>query len=190
MEAADDAAGRRGLDRQPAVRACGSVALPPAAPGYGTTTDFERRMSMLAWLISSNVGIRVACMSFDDGFDFHDAQLTRQGDNHDPAVARALAAFQADLEARGVADRVITLVWSEFGRRVEDNDSGGGGTDHGAGGLAMVIGNGVNGRHRVRVPRHPRPGPRPVGQPEGADRLPPDLHVAARATGWAPTRPT
>jgi uncharacterized protein (DUF1501 family) len=31
-------------------------------------------------------------------------------------------------------------VWSEFGRRVDDNDSGGGGTDHGAGGLAMVIG--------------------------------------------------
>jgi len=43
-----------------------------------------------------------------------------------------------------LADRVITLVWSEFGRRVEDNNSGGGGTDHGAGGLAMVIGDGVN----------------------------------------------
>ena len=35
----------------------------------------------------------------------------------------SLAAFQADLEARGLADRVLTLVWSEFGRRPEENDS-------------------------------------------------------------------
>jgi uncharacterized protein (DUF1501 family) len=53
-------------------------------------------------------------------------------------VSGALAAFQADLEARGVADRVLTLVWSEFGRRPEQNDSGG--TDHGAGGIAWVQG--------------------------------------------------
>ena len=32
-------------------------------------------------------------------------------------VCAALAAFQADLEARGLADRVLTFVWSEFGRR-------------------------------------------------------------------------
>jgi uncharacterized protein (DUF1501 family) len=54
-----------------------------------------------------------------------------------------MLAFQNDLQARGISNKVITLVWSEFGRRVEDNDSGGGGTDHGAGGLAMVIGDGV-----------------------------------------------
>ena len=29
----------------------------------------------------------------------------------------ALAAFQRDLEARGLADRVLVHVWSEFGRR-------------------------------------------------------------------------
>ena len=52
-------------------------------------------------------------------------------------MSECLAAFQADLEARGVADRVLTLVWSEFGRRPEENDSG---TDHGAGGVAWVQG--------------------------------------------------
>ncbi len=51
---------------------------------------------------------------------------------------------------------MITLVWSEFGRRIEDNDSGGGGTDHGAGGLAMVIGSQRAARRHDRVP-----GPRP-----------------------------
>ena len=53
-------------------------------------------------------------------------------------VSEALAAFQADLEARGLAHRVLTFVWSEFGRRAEQNASGG--TDHGAGGVAWVQG--------------------------------------------------
>ena len=34
------------------------------------------------------------------------------------------------------------LIWTEFGRRIRDNGSG---TDHGAGGLAMLIGGSVNG---------------------------------------------
>jgi len=138
MAAADDALGGA---VSIANRLSGLGATPDLAAPYGNS-DFERRMSMLAWLISANVGIRVACLSFDDGFDFHDAQLSRQGGIM-TRLSRGLAAFQSDLEARGVADRVITLVWSEFGRRVEDNDSGGGGTDHGAGGLALAIGSGV-----------------------------------------------
>jgi hypothetical protein len=40
-------------------------------------------------------------------------------------VSEALAAFQADLEARGVGDRVLTLVWTEFGRRPQEHSSGG-----------------------------------------------------------------
>ena len=144
MEAADHAVGGA-VSIANTLSGLPDVTLPPSGRGYDTTdpTWFERRLSMLAWLISSGVGIRVACMSFDDGWDFHDSQKTRQGDNL-TKLSRGLAAFQADLEARGIADRVITLVWSEFGRRVEDNDSGGGGTDHGAGGLAMAIGTGVN----------------------------------------------
>jgi uncharacterized protein (DUF1501 family) len=67
-------------------------------------------------------------------------------------MSTTLAAFQADLEARGLADRVITLVWSEFGRRVEDNNSGGGGTDHGAGGLALVIGKHAKGGLAAEFP--------------------------------------
>ena len=49
----------------------------------------------------------------------------------------SLLAFQRDLEARGLADRVLVHVWSEFGRRPEENGSG---TDHGAGGCSFVIG--------------------------------------------------
>src|SRR3954469_2036385 len=52
-------------------------------------------------------------------------------------TADALFAFQRDLEARGLADRVLVNVWSEFGRRPRENGSG---TDHGAAGSAFVIG--------------------------------------------------
>ncbi len=137
MDAADGAVGgavnvanRLGALTQPT--------LPPAGLSYGST-DFDRRMANLAWLLDSNLGMRTACLSFDAGWDFHDTQVAHQAQNLS-RLSTTLAAFQADLEARGLADRVITLVWSEFGRRVEDNNSGGGGTDHGAGGLAMVIG--------------------------------------------------
>ena len=185
MDAADSAVGG-------AVASPTSWALPDATcrrPAPATARpSFDQRMSTLAWLIRSNLGLRVACISYDDGFDFHDTQVEAPGAEHDK-LSRDLSAFQADLEARGIADRVITLVWSEFGRRVEDNDSGGGGTDHGAGGLAMVIGTGVNPASPPSSPAS-APGSRRVGQPQDADRLPPDLHVPARPTGWGPTRRT
>ena len=46
--------------------------------------------------------------------------------------------FQRDLEARGLADRVLVHVWSEFGRRASENGSNG--TDHGAAGVGFLIG--------------------------------------------------
>ena len=55
----------------------------------------------------------------------------------------SLLAFQRDLEARGLADRVLTLVWSEFGRRAAENGSG---TDHGAAGVGLLIGTRASGR--------------------------------------------
>jgi uncharacterized protein (DUF1501 family) len=56
-------------------------------------------------------------------------------------TADTLLAFQRDLEARGLQDRVLVEVWSEFGRRPEENGSKG--TDHGAAGSAMLIGSRV-----------------------------------------------
>jgi uncharacterized protein (DUF1501 family) len=58
-------------------------------------------------------------------------------------LSQALGAFKADLVARGIEQRVLTLVYSEFGRRIGSNDSLG--TDHGAGGLVMVSGSSVLG---------------------------------------------
>jgi uncharacterized protein (DUF1501 family) len=58
-------------------------------------------------------------------------------------VSEAVAAFQADLEGHGVADRVVTVVCSEFGRRLQQNYIGG--TDHGYASMVLVIGQPVVG---------------------------------------------
>ena len=55
----------------------------------------------------------------------------------------SLLAFQRDLEARGLADRVLVRVWTEFGRRAEEN--GDAGTDHGAARTGFLIGSRVTG---------------------------------------------
>lgn len=94
------------------------------------------------------------------GFDTH----TQQG-SEDPGaghprlmrwISEAMTAFQRDLEALGVADRVVTLTYSEFGRRIQQSNSGGSaGTDHGTASCMLVMGSpaaihgGVHGQYPV-----------------------------------------
>jgi len=110
---------------------------PLAPPVAYPKSDLGDRLSRLAALIALPLGVRVATVETDSQFDTHDNQPKELADGLSEA-SQALAAFQADLEARGVADRVLTFVWSEFGRRPQSNDSQG--TDHGAGGVAWVQG--------------------------------------------------
>lgn len=111
---------------------------PLAAPvTYPDNNDTADRLKVLAGLLSQPLGIRVATVDADGEFDTHEGQAqTLERDLG--AVGEALATFQADLEARGLAQRVLTFVWSEFGRRPQANKSQG--TDHGAGGVAWVQG--------------------------------------------------
>ena len=61
----------------------------------------------------------------------------------------ALNAFYRDLKAQGAGGRVLTMVFSEFGRRVSQNASGG--TDHGTAAPMYFVGDmvkpGLLGRH-------------------------------------------
>ncbi|GIT13965.1 MAG: hypothetical protein CM1200mP35_07850 [Chloroflexota bacterium] len=57
-------------------------------------------------------------------------------------VSRTVNDFYEDLKEHNASDNVLLLVFTEFGRRVHDNGSG---TDHGSGGAAFVIGDGVKG---------------------------------------------
>ena len=56
--------------------------------------------------------------------------------------SNAVSDFYDDIKEHGAEKEVVVLVFSEFGRRVHDNGSG---TDHGAGGIAFVIGDAVKG---------------------------------------------
>lgn len=114
------------------------LGAPPddAAPAY-PTTRLGDRLKTLAFLLQQPLGVRVAAVEATGAYDTHENQSATLN-NLLADVSSSLAAFQLDLEQRGLADRVLVVVWSEFGRRLKANASLG--TDHGAGGLAWVQG--------------------------------------------------
>lgn len=72
-----------------------------------------------------------------DGFDTH----ARQPDQHAQSLwelAVGVRGFCDELHAAGLGERVTTMVFSEFGRRVEENGSAG--TDHGTAGPVFLFG--------------------------------------------------
>ncbi len=111
---------------------------PALPPGYPSASDrLPARMAGVAQMLAAGLPLRCVSVSSESVFDTHDDQVSALETGLSEA-AQTLLAFQRDLEARGLADRVLTLVWSEFGRRPQENASGG--TDHGAAGCAFVIG--------------------------------------------------
>lgn len=106
-------------------------------------TKFAHKLAGLAAFIQFGMPIRVASVEAPGGYDTHSSQAADLERNL-RETCEGLLAFQRDLEARGLADKVLTEVWSEFGRRPEENGSRG--TDHGAAGLAFVIGSMARGR--------------------------------------------
>jgi uncharacterized protein (DUF1501 family) len=108
-----------------------------------SSDDFPSRLQGLAALIAANLPLRVVALEAPGEYDTHANQAKDLADGL-KLTADSLVAFQRDLEARGVADRVLTLVWTEFGRRAEENGSGG--TDHGAAGTGFVVGTRAAGR--------------------------------------------
>ena len=111
------------------------------SPGYPANSDLSRKLQLAATLLSSGLGTRVITLDWGS-FDTHGGQITSQ-DPQFAVLSTALAAFKADLATRGIEQNVVTLVFSEFGRRVMSNDSLG--TDHGAGGMMLVSGSAVRG---------------------------------------------
>lgn len=77
------------------------------------------------------------------GFDTHAAQGAKEGQHATllKYLSDGILAFQQDLAALAIEDRVIGMTFSEFGRRIKDNASGG--TDHGAAGPLFLFGKSV-----------------------------------------------
>jgi len=78
------------------------------------------------------------------GYDTHGDQggATGQHFNLHNEVASAVKVFYDDLADMGVADKVCIMIWSEFSRRVIQNNNG---TDHGSQAPMFLIGGKVNG---------------------------------------------
>lgn len=103
------------------------------------TTQLGNSLNLVARLIAGSLPTRVYYVS-QGGFDTHANQLPSHERLMNDLNA-ATTSFVADLKSQGNFDRVLMISFSEFGRRVSENASGG--TDHGAAAPLFVLGGGV-----------------------------------------------
>jgi len=103
-------------------------------------SELASQLELVSRSIKAGAPARVY-YTIQSGYDTHALQLQAQsqllGD-----LARAIKSFLDDLAAAKLADRVLLLAFSEFGRRPAENGSFG--TDHGTAGPVLVAGANVN----------------------------------------------
>ena len=114
---------------------------------YPANNGLANQLKIVAQLIGGGLKTKVYLVTIG-GFDTH----ANQTDNTDPTigvhatllgqVSDAIKAFLDDLKGLGVSKKVIGMTFSEFGRRIKANASGG--TDHGAGAPMFLFGDSVN----------------------------------------------
>jgi uncharacterized protein (DUF1501 family) len=108
--------------------------------GY-PSSGLAARLRLIARLLKVGLDTRVF-YTVQPGYDTHSAQLYTHS-NLLFELAGALKAFLDDLAAARLADRVVVLLFSEFGRTVRENGSAG--TDHGTAGPVFLAGPGAKG---------------------------------------------
>jgi uncharacterized protein (DUF1501 family) len=115
-------------------------------------TSLGRNMALIARLIAGGLATRVYSTS-QGGYDTH----SDQPENHSNLLnnfAKSVAAFMEDVEALGIAHKVVFVTLSEFGRRIKDNGSG---TDHGAASNLFLAGKAIQGGFYGEYPALGRP---------------------------------
>ena len=116
-------------------QAAGNYQTEISYPDYGLAT----RLKTVAQLIDADLPTRVYYVTLD-GFDTH----SRQAPAHSALLrelSQSLDAFVRDLDKHGHGSRVLTMAFSEFGRRLAENASEG--TDHGAAAPIFLAGSQV-----------------------------------------------
>lgn len=101
----------------------------------------EGRLETIRRLIEADTPFRIFYTSLD-GFDTHASQVFAHQELL-RTLGKAVSGFLAGLRASQLAERVIVLAFSEFGRRLEENASRG--TDHGTSGPVLIAGPAVKG---------------------------------------------
>ncbi|MDH3244201.1 MAG: DUF1501 domain-containing protein [Saprospiraceae bacterium] len=97
------------------------------------------QLQLVARLIKGNLGSRIYMVSIS-GFDTH-ANQNQTHPNIWRGISGAIRSFYDDLQADQMEDKVVTMTFSEFGRRIEENASQG--TDHGTSAPILIFGNGL-----------------------------------------------
>jgi uncharacterized protein (DUF1501 family) len=142
-------AGRDGPDffRTAAIDAFQTAAeLRTAVAGSKSTgqypqTAFGNQLKLVGQLLGSSLGARIYYVS-TGGFDTH----SNEKNTHDRLMGQlndGLDALVKDLQAQGNWGNTAIMTFSEFGRRVQENGSGG--TDHGTAEPMFVMGGGIKG---------------------------------------------
>lgn len=139
--ASDDTLKSQGQGTFETARMIESILKQPYTPAGGTqyVGDFGKKLRQLAQLIKANVGVEVAFADMNN-WDHHV--------NENMALPSMLNEFGGSLAAfaRDMGDRmedIVLVTMTEFGRTVAE--SGNQGTDHGHGGLMLVLGGAVKG---------------------------------------------
>ena len=118
----------------------GADLIKVAPQQYESTVEYSdnpiaKSLRDVARVHTANLGTRIFYTQ-QGGYDTHANQLpTQPGLFRD--LSRAVNDFFADLEEHDADENVVMLIFSEFGRRINDNGSG---TDHGSGGGAYLVG--------------------------------------------------
>jgi uncharacterized protein (DUF1501 family) len=123
--------------------AANAVTVQGAYPSNNSLAD---QLKIVARLIKGGLKTRVYMVSIG-GFDTHSVQVnasdTSTGTHANllGRVSAAIKAFQDDCQGLGIAERVVGMTFSEFGRRIRSNSSVG--TDHGSAAPLFLFGNAI-----------------------------------------------
>lgn len=133
------------LSRAGADALVGADALRSAPQQYSSTVEYSdtaisRSLRSAAQVMCADLGTRIFFTRYGS-FDTHSNELqTHKRLWQD--VSTAISDFVVDLKEHGRYEETLILLYSEFGRRIKDNGTG---SDHGSGGVALVVGGQVNG---------------------------------------------
>lgn len=135
-------AGKTSLDLLNRVQKLKGKPYKPSGGALYPDNAFGHGLKEIARLIKAEVGLEIACIDLG-GWDTHFFQGSVTGLQADSitVLAEGLSAFDTDLKEKH--KQVVTLVMTEFGRRIYENGSLG--TDHGRGFALMAFGARING---------------------------------------------
>jgi uncharacterized protein (DUF1501 family) len=122
-----------------------TVASYKPSPAY-PNTGFAQALQAVAGAMNKSIGTRIFYVT-TGGFDTHSAQNVNGTNgayyNLMATLNDGLLAFYNDLRTQGLLADTLVLSFSEFGRRISENGSGG--TDHGSASVMIAMGGRVKG---------------------------------------------